>query len=868
MAKLKDEISPMIQQYLDMKEKNKDKVLFYRVGDFYEMFFEDALEMSKKLELTLTSKDCGAGKKAPMCGVPAKALDEYIVKAVELGYKVAICEQLSTVPTDGNKIVERDILRVVTPGTIMEGEGIDEKQNNYIMSCYSNANKVGLSWIDITTGEFRCAETSSQDYIKQVNDIITVVRPKEIISNDSFKVIFEQLLARKLGILPELTIYQDWAYQFKNAEKNVLQQLNTQTLQPFECENLKFAVTASGALLEYLKETQKRVLTHINKITPLKLNTCMYIDYQTMRNLEITQNSKDGSKKGSLLSLLDLTQTAMGGRLLRQFVEQPLQKKAEIDYRLNGVAELKKNIIKRDALIEFLKGVHDIERICGKISYGTVNPKDCLDLAKSLSNIPQIKATMQGFESSILVDIENNILSLEDTKDILVRAIDENASSITKDGGFIKKGYSQELDRLKDLSTNSVESINKLEQQEKEATGIKNLKIRYNRIFGYFIEVTNSQKEMVPFRYQRRQTLANAERYITTELKQLEDEMLSATEDALKLEQDLFNQLREFLLGKVKDLQATSHNLALLDTLISFAVVASRYNYNKPVIVANNKELSIIDGRHPIVEKYNKNQFIANDTLLNNDDQRTMIITGPNMAGKSTYMRQVALIVLMAHIGCFVPAKTAQIPLTDRIFTRIGASDDLSFGQSTFMVEMVEVANILHNATNDSLIILDEVGRGTATLDGLSIARSVMEFIASHLKAKTLFSTHYHELTELEGVLEGVKNYRISVKEFNGSIIFLRKIVRGGANKSFGIEVASLAGLPEEVVNRAKQILSELEQVEAQKNSELNSMKTEINQSRTNAFEVVNIINELDLNKLSPIEALMVLNDLQAKTKN
>lgn len=861
-------MSPMITHYLQIKEKYKDAIVFYRLGDFYEMFFEDAIEMSKALELTLTGKDCGMAERAPMCGVPVKAMDIYLAKAIEKGYKVAVCEQLSE-PTNNGEIVQRDVVRVITAGTIMEDGILDEKKNNYILSIYKDGEQFGLAWIDLTTGEFNVGEIAGEDAWYKLNDMLIMISPSEIIANSEMRGTEEKIQSFKFQEVVKPQIYHDWAYDFSRSLSKLKTQLGTVSLKSFGIEDKRLIISASGGLLEYLKETQKRALSHINSVRITHSSDYMQLDSQTRKNLELVKSSRDGGKRGTVLWLLDNTSTNMGGRLLRKFVEQPLQNVKEINLRLSGVEELYKNLIKREAIREQLNKFADIERICGKISYGTVSPKECVALVSSLQKLPAIKTLLESMTSKAVQEILNNIDVEEETTELLKRAISEDAPSLVKEGGVFKEGYNSELDDLRNAKSNGITWLAELEAEEKEQTGIKNLKIGYNRIFGYFIEITNSQKELVPFRYQRKQTLSNCERYITPELKELEEKIIGSEEKAVGLEQKLFEEIKEFLLTKVKSMQNTASHIAYLDALCSLATVAIKNNYTKPKIVGESEELLIQDGRHPIVELLNREQFVPNDTLLNTTDSRTMIITGPNMAGKSTYMRQVAVIVLLAHIGSFVPAKSAQIPITDRIFTRIGASDDLAYGQSTFMVEMIEVANILHSATGKSLIILDEVGRGTSTFDGLSIAWSVMEYVSNHLSAKTLFSTHYHELTELEGLLDGVKNYRISVKEFNGTIIFLRKIVRGGANKSFGIEVAGLAGLPKKIIDRAKEILKTLEEADVNRNVGLtNSEETDrVKESKTNNAEIVNMLKEIDVNRLSPMEAFSIVTDLIDKIK-
>lgn len=853
MAK-KNEMSPMMQHYNNLKEQNKDIIIFYRLGDFYEMFFEDAILCSKILDLTLTSKACGLEEKAPMCGIPAKACDIYLKKLLSMGYKVGICEQL-TEPTGSSKeLVERDIIRIVTPGTIMEEEILEEKKNNFIASIYFN-KEYCVSFADISTGEMYVTKEKT---LQGLTDLLVMIDPSEIICNEEMKKESGLLSKISLASLPQFSLYDEEEYTFKKAEQNFYTQFNTDNYKIYDISS-KNEVISVGALLSYLFTTQKRSLNHIKNLRYYYSKNYMYLDVNTRRNLDLTSYSKEGKKRGSLLGLLDKTNTPMGGRTLRNFVEQPLFNEKLINDRLDGVEELYNNLQKRELLIELLKNISDIERLSGKISYGTISPKECVAVKNSLLTLPKIKEILSTFNANMLKNIYENIDNFEEITSLLSQAFEEkDLPNDYKNGGFIKKGYDNILDDYKSASTESVAWIKELENTEREATGISKLKIEYNRVFGYYIEVTNSQKELVPYRYIRKQTLTNAERYYTEELKTLEDKVLNSQENALKREIEIFNQIKEKLSSLVSSFQKSARSIGELDALISLSEVAKNNNFTKPKISSDVKDIKIEGGRHPIVESLlGKGEFIENDTFLDNDENRTMIITGPNMAGKSTYMRQVALITLLAHIGSFVPAKYAEISLTDRIFTRIGASDDLLFGQSTFMVEMTEVANILSSATNKSLILLDEIGRGTATYDGLSIAYAVTEYLSKHIKAKTLFSTHFHELTELEGKLEGVKNYRITVKEFNGSIIFLRKIVRGGANKSFGIEVAKLAGLPQELIDNSKAVLNELEQKDMMK-----TLSVE-NAVSPRAREVINILKDIDLNKVNPLEAFSILSNLK-----
>ncbi len=856
-------LSPMMQQYVITKEKYKDAILLYRLGDFYEMFFEDAVVASKALDLTLTGKMCGLEERAPMCGIPYHALDGYLARLIEQGYKVAICEQI-TEPKKGVKLVERDVVRVITPGTLIDSNLLDDKKNNYILSGYYENGIVGVAYTDISTGIIYLADQN----LNQFNDLLVRVRPSEIICNSELADVADTLLASKLQIIPNFQVRAFQNFEYDENYKILTNQINKKELVGLT--DKQQVVISSGVLISYLLETQKRSLSHINTVSYIQDAEFMSLDSNTRRNLELTETIKDRKKRGSLLWLLDKTQTSMGSRMLRSFIEQPLNDEKLINQRLNGVEELVKNIVIRDALNNLLNSVYDIERLCGKVSYNNLTPKDAIALKNSLSVLPQIKEKLSGFKSTILKGISRDIFDYSSIYNLLDSAIVENPPFVLKDGGFIKKGFNQELDDICNISTVGKTWLATLEAEEREKTGIKNLKIGYNSVFGYYIEVSKGQIEQVPYRYQRKQTIANAERYITDELKEMENKILHAEEQKISLELKLFNEIRETLLENVSAMQKTARQIAVLDALLSFASVACERNYCKPQVSNTINKIEIINGRHPVVEALLKNDdFIPNDTYLDDADSRTMIITGPNMAGKSTYMRQVAIITLMAHIGSFVPAQKANISLTDKIFTRVGASDDLAFGQSTFMVEMSEVSNILKQATNNSLIVLDEVGRGTSTFDGLSIAWSVMEYLSKTLKSKTLFATHYHELTELEGILEGVKNYRINVKEFNDSIIFLRKIVRGGANKSFGIEVAKLAGLPENVISRAKEILHTLEENEINKSSSL----TKLNETSENikyqkaAMEVSNILKDVNVNTLTPLNAFDLILQLSEKLK-
>ncbi len=855
-------LSPMMQQYMQVKENYKDTILLTRLGDFYEMFFEDAVIASKVLDLTLTGRACGLEERAPMCGVPFHAVDSYIAKLIANGYKVAIYEQL-TEPQPG-KMVERAVVRVITSGTVMENEMLDEKKNNYIASVYKNKGSIGVAYCDITTGEFKISEYSD-DALQNLNDMLVRVRPAEIICNSDMVNYTSELTCVKLNLMPKFSVYLDYEFEYRNALDTLKTQFGFTTINGFDFAKMDNAISASGGLIKYIIETQKRSLNHINRIVTEKNADYLYLDITSCRNLEIIETIRDQKKRGSLLWLLDNTKSSMGARLMRNWVLNPLKDEIEINGRLNAVEELTQNPILLNDITTTLARFADIERLAGKISYGSVMPRDCLSLKNSLKNLPDLAAFTSNLKAPKLAKLFKDISKVNELASFLEECISEDCPAIISGGGFIKSEFNKELDEYRSVAKDAQTWLSKLEATEREETGIKNLKIGYNRVFGYYIEVNKSQQAQVPFRYQRRQTVANNERYITDELKTLEEKILNADELSIKLEQKIFNSAKEYMQSIVPYIQKVAEEISSLDCLCSLAAIAVKYSYCKPTINNKIKVIDIKEGRHPVVEALLKNeQFVPNDTSLDGGENRTMIITGPNMAGKSTYMRQVAIITLLAHIGSFVPAKEANICLVDRIFTRIGASDDLAYGQSTFMVEMVEVANIINNATKNSLLILDEVGRGTSTFDGLSIAWAVLEYITKYIRAKTLFATHYHEMTELEGQLEGVKNYRICVKEYNNSVIFLRKIVRGGANKSFGIEVASLAGINKDVIVRAKEILHALEEKELTSSSFVPAA-TQYDKIIDN--EIVEKLKTIDMNKISPMVAFEILNELVEKSK-
>ena len=859
-------LSQMMRHYLEMKDKYKGCILFYRLGDFYEMFFEDAEKVSKLLDLTLTGKDCGLEERAPMCGIPYHAADVYISKLVALGEKVAICEQLSD-PKESRGLVDRDVVRVVSAGTLIDDTMLDETKNNYIASLFKSGDTVAGAWTDITTGEFAVTEFCGVSAVEDTINQLVKLSVAEVICNEDMLIASKDLKEIRHNLLPPFSCYVPWAFNVKHAEKNLLEQFETLSLAAYGIAGKENSVAAAGALIEYLRETQKHSLSNINSIRCVDHNRFMVLDSIAVRNLELVRSNAEGKKYGSLLWLLDKTRTGMGARLLNQMILSPLKDIEKINYRQEGVAELFNASVVRMGLADTLKEVKDIERLSGKISNGNFSPRDCVALAASLNALPSVKFQLTGFSAKILADIDGNLLDMKPLADLLSSAIADNPPALMKDGEYIRGGFNRDLDELRRIGKNGKDLILQIEAREKDRTGIKNLKVGYNRVFGYFIEVSNSFKDKVPDDYIRKQTLTTGERFITQELKELEEKILTSSEKALKLEARLYNDLLAILSQNISKLKKISGAIALLDCLVAFATVAKERRYCRPQMIESGGQLTITEGRHPVVEAISKERFVPNDTLLDNGENRSAIITGPNMAGKSTYMRQVALIVLMAQLGCFVPAKEAKIPLTDRIFTRVGASDNLIFDQSTFMVEMTEVAAILLHATKDSLLILDEVGRGTSTYDGLSIAWSVIEFLTEKIRAKTLFATHYHELTELENKIEGVKNYKITVREMNGAVVFLRKIARGGANRSFGIEVASLAGVPKEITVRAKGILKTLEKNDIAKGRILSGEENETEEEKRTLSEAEKILSETDLDTLSPMQALLLLSDLKEKVK-
>ena len=857
----------MMRQYLELKEKYQDCILFFRLGDFYEMFFDDAKLASKELELTLTGKDCGLSERAPMCGVPYHAASAYISRLIEKGYKVAVCEQL-TDPALSKGLVERDVIRIVTPGTVADPSQLDEKSACYVLCVAFVGKAAALAYADVSTGEL--IAHLLPDAQRTLRDELMRIRPREIVTNDMAK------LTPHLGETVSCTVLPDSDFQKKNAQRALLEHFGVPSLTSLGLDERDRRYLAAGALLIYLNDTQKNALPHLTQLTIYQGERTMFLDRMTRRNLELVESLRAGERRGSLLWLLDRTHTAMGARLLRSWVENPMIDRASIETRLDAVEVLKDDYMTAEEMGQALENVADMERLLGKISYNSLTARDCLALLRSLKAVAPVKELLGRFETTAIQALAHTLTPLESLCDLLERAIDPDAPLLLSDGGVIRAGYSPELDEYRDAAANGKQWILDLEAAERQETGIKNLRIQYNRVFGYYIEVTKSNLDLVPLRYSRKQTLAGAERYVTPELQEIEHKILNAQQMALTLESTLFASVREAIAAEIGAVQQNAMVLKTADALLSLAQVARENDYVKPTINEDGV-LTIVEGRHPIVERtVTDAPFVPNDVTMDTGDNRMLIITGPNMAGKSTYMRQVALIALMAHIGSFVPAREANISLCDRIFTRIGASDSLASGQSTFMVEMSEMSNILQNATENSLLIIDEIGRGTSTFDGLSIAWAVLEHIADKAKcgAKTLFATHYHELTELEGKLPGIKNYRVSVKEVGDDVIFLRKIVRGGADKSFGIQVARLAGLPDDVIQRAKEILGELEASDINHEAILETAQGEDAPDQqltlfgpTAPDDIVNDLKALDVNALTPMDALNKLYDLHLRAK-
>lgn len=876
-------LTPMMQQYVETKKQYQDCILFYRLGDFYEMFYEDALTASKELEITLTGKNCGQEERAPMCGVPHHAVESYLNKLVAKGYKVAICEQVED-PKEAKGIVKREVIRIVTPGTNLNLQALEETKNNYLMSIVYISGRIGVSISDVTTGDYFLTEVEDN---RRLLDEINKYLPSEIICNDAFLVSGIDLddLRGRLGI----TIYtlEPWYYDDENCHKILKKHFQVNTLKGLGIEDFPSGLIAAGGLLQYLYDTQKTSLNHFTHLYPYLNSKYMLLDSSTRRNLELTETLREKQKRGSLLWVLDKTKTAMGARTLRSYLEQPLIDKAAIEKRLDAISEFQQNYVARDEIREYLNPIYDLERLLGKISYRTANPRDLLAFRNSLEMLAPIKTVLNDFSKELLQELNARIDPLEDIYRLIDCAIVQEPPISIKEGGIIREGFDEDIDKLRQAKTEGKNWLAQLENDDRERTGIKNLKIKYNKIFGYYFEVTNSYQHLVPPDYTRKQTLANAERYTTPQLKELEDKILNAEDKLYTLEYDAFCRIRDSIASEMERIQTTAKAIAVLDVFASLSLVAEQNRYVRPLL--NDKGIiDIREGRHPVVEKMIVNDmFIANDTYLDNAKHCISVITGPNMAGKSTYMRQAALIVLMAQLGSFVPAKSANIGIVDRIFTRVGASDDLASGQSTFMVEMNEVANILRNATPNSLLVLDEIGRGTSTFDGLSIAWAVIEHISNRrlLGAKTLFATHYHELTELEGKINNVNNYCIAVKEQGDDIVFLRKIIKGGADKSYGIQVAKLAGVPDMVIDRAREIVEQLSDnditekvqsitvdVKTEKKKAVSYDEVDLEQislfDTVKDEDVLNELKEIDISNLTPMDAMNTLYRLQNKLKN
>ena len=880
-----EDLTPMMQQYMETKKQYQDCILFYRLGDFYEMFFDDALTASKELEITLTGKACGLEERAPMCGIPYHAVEGYLTKLVSRGYKVAICEQMED-PKLAKGLVKRDVIRIVTPGTNLNVQSLEESKNNFLMCITYTPTRIGISVADVTTGDYYLTEVED---LRKLNDELMKYEPSEVICNEAFLVSGFDVDDLRGRYHVSVNALEAHVFDDDGCKRVLLRHFKVNSLIGLGIEEFPVGMIAAGALLQYLYETQKTELAHFTHIYPYLTNKYMLLDSSTRRNLELAETLREKQKRGSLLWVLDKTKTAMGGRLLRSMIEQPLIDRAEMEKRLDAIEELNRDSVSRDEIREYLNPIYDLERLLSKVTYKTANPRDFIAFRNSLEMLPAIKKVLKGFEKEELAGIEKDIDGLEDIYQLILNSIEEEPPITIREGGMIRDGFDETIDMLRRAKHDGKQWLAELEEQDRERTGIKNLKIKYNKVFGYYFEVTNSYKDMVPEDYIRKQTLANAERYTTPRLKELEDTILNAEDKLTALEYDMFCKIRESIAMELERIQRTAKAIAKLDVYASLSLVSERNRYVRPKL--NEKGvIDIKDGRHPVVEQMISNDlFIANDTFLDNGNHCISIITGPNMAGKSTYMRQTALIVLMAQIGCFVPAKSANIGIVDRIFTRVGASDDLASGQSTFMVEMNEVANILRNATANSLLILDEIGRGTSTFDGLSIAWAVIEHISNRklLGAKTLFATHYHELTELEGKMNNVNNYCIAVKECGDDIVFLRKIIKGGADKSYGIQVAKLAGVPDMVIDRAKEIVEQLTDndiieriqniavdVRGDGHAKKQPKLDEVDLAQMSLFDTVtdeDVLKELmevEVNSMSPLDALNTLYRLQNKLKN
>ncbi len=860
------ELSPMMRQYMEIKQQNQDCIIFYRLGDFYEMFFDDAIKGSEELELTLTGRDCGLEERAPMCGVPFHSAEGYIARLVEKGYKVAICEQVED-PATAKGIVKRDIVRIVTPGTIIEGEMLDEGRNNYLASIFEKENKIGVCFADASTGEAHVTELSGADMYTELQNEIMRFSPSEILIDAKLKDNIQAFLEEK--ITAAISVREDSRFDTNITEAILCQNFGVISPENIGIQNGSVSQSVLGAVIDYLHENGKAGTIAIKTVNVYTSAQFMGLDVTAVRNLELCETMRTKSKRGTLLGVLDKTKTAMGKRLMRSYVLQPLLSIPEITLRQNAVEELANDTVMRSEAQEYMSGIRDVERMMTKIVYGTATAKELLGLAATAHRFPYIKQLLASSGCKMLKTIYNDIDTLDDIVALIDAAISEDAPATVREGKIIKKGYNEQVDILRDDMDGGTSHLADIEAREREATGIKNLRVRYNKVFGYYIEVTNSFLDKVPANYVRKQTLTNAERFITDELKQLENRLLTAKDRVFQLEYEIFNSIRETVASAAARVRTTAAAIARLDTMCSMAQVAVENNYCRPLI-NNNGVISIKGGRHPVVEKLLKTPFVSNDTYLDNTTDRCAIITGPNMAGKSTYMRQVAIITLMAQIGSFVPAQMAEIGVVDAIFTRVGASDDLSSGQSTFMVEMSEMAHILKNATRNSLLIIDEIGRGTSTFDGMSIARAVLEYVADkkRLGAKSLFATHYHELTEMENELDGIKNYNIAVKKRGDDIIFLRRIVPGGADDSYGIEVAKLGGIPDSVIRRAKQILKQtLESgIVTYKTVETNTDQMSLEMQ--GATDILRELQAIDVNTLTPIEAMGVLFDIANKAKS
>ena len=873
------DLTPMMKQYISIKDKYKDCILFFRLGDFYEMFFDDASIAAKELEITLTKREIGNKKKAPMCGVPYHAADSYVSKLIKKGYKVAICEQLED-PSEAKGIVERDVVRVITPGTITDLKALDEKSNNFLASIYLGDKGVGLSYVDISTGEFYTTEYygNIKDNTNFIIDELGKTIPSEVMLSEK---LFQNKKIMKIienNINPHIEVYDDSEYELNDCIEKIEKHFGSNSITKFELNNKNYSIISIWILLSYLFKTQKTTLEHINKIFFYSVKNYMVLDINTRINLEINETIRGKEKKGSLMWLLDNTSTAMGGRLLKKWLEQPLVARDKIEYRLEIVENFIEDIMLMDKVKNSLKNIYDLERIMSKIIYGSCNARDLISLKNSLSELPKLKQTLINSGSIGLTDLGNKIDPLDDIFSLIDKSITDEPPISVREGGIIKAEFDDRLKELREAAIKGKEWLANLEEQEKKKTGIKTLKVSYNKVFGYFIEVSKSYLKLVPNNYIRKQTLANSERYFVPELKEMEAKILGAEERMIDLEYNIFINIRNKIKSEVERIQKVSRIISKVDVLNSFAQVAYTNNYVKPKL-NNNGIIDIRNGRHPVVEKTLKeNSFVPNDTYLDNKKNRTIIITGPNMAGKSTYMRQVALITLMAQVGSFIPADEGNIGVADRVFTRIGASDNLAQGESTFMVEMNEVSNIIKNATENSLIILDEVGRGTSTFDGLSIAWSVIEYINENIRAKTLFATHYHELTQLENELEGIKNYTILVEEKGKEIIFLRKIAKGSTDKSYGIEVARLAGINQDIINRADEILNNIErnekprkyiEIKNENNNEIkkNNLK-QLDLFQYKSEEFINKVKDLDIIKLTPMEAMNILYNMVEEAKN